>query len=255
VIDPAPADLTLYVDPKGALREATIACEEGVFFDRYGLAPAELATYHAPYDRSSVFLALADDATGDVVAMVRMVYPSSAGLTTMADLSKEPWNVEPTSSLAATGLPTDKVWDIATLAVRGPVTRRSYLYASALYHGILKLCTANDVRGVVAVLDERVRRMLGVLALTSEVLPGAFTAPYFGSPATTPVWTNLADMLSHQRVRAPDAYRLVTLGVGLDGIKIPPNEAFRIERHVTIELPTQTRIDLTHSADRKLLES
>jgi hypothetical protein len=255
VIDPAPADLTLYVDPKGPMREATIACEEGVFFDRYGLAPAELATYHAPFDRSSTFLTLANDATGEVVAMARMVYPSAAGLTTMADIGKEPWNVDATASLAATGLPPDKVWDIATLAVRGPVTRRSYLYAAALYHGMLKVCAVNDVRGVVAVLDERVRRMLSALSLPFHVMPGTFTAQYFGSSATTPVWTNLADMLAHQRLKAPESYRLVTLGVGLDGIRVPPLEAFRIEPSILIELPSQTRIDLSESADRKLLES
>jgi hypothetical protein len=261
VIDPAPADLTLHVDPQGDLLAATIACEEAVFFERYGVEPEALANYHAPYERSSTFLTLADDATGTIVAMARMVYPSPAGLITLVDIGEEPWLVDSVSSMEATGLAPDKVWDIATLAVRGAVTRRSYLYAAALYHGMLKVCAVNDVRGVVAVIDERVRRMLGALSLPFQAIPGTFTAPYWGSPATTPVWTNLADMLAHQRRRAPESYRLVTLGVGLDGIRIPPLEAFRIERSKLVELPSvielprQNRIDLRESADSELLES
>jgi hypothetical protein len=44
-------------------------------------------------------------------------------------------------------------------------------------------------------------------------------------------------MLENQRVRFPDAYRLVTLGIGLDGVSVPPRESFR--------LPAQRVIDVT----------
>jgi len=37
-------------------------------------------------------------------------------------------------------------------------------------------------------------------------------------------------MLENQRLRFPDAYRLVTLGIGLDGVSVPSRESFRLDR-------------------------
>jgi hypothetical protein len=253
-------DLTMHVDPTGDLLAATVAFEQRVWAERYHVEPDALAGYHAPWDRASVFLVLADDA-GAVRAMIRFVYPSPAGLPTLVDIGEEPWNVDPVEAMSRTGMSSDKVWDIATIAVGGKVTRQSYLLVAALYHGILKICAVNDIRGIVAVIDERVRRTMGALSLPVQTIPGTRTEPFWGSPATTPVWADLADVVAYQRRVAPEAYRLVTLGVGLDGIRVPSLESFRVDRSVTIELPRQSgvvrRIDLTEpsSSDRKLLES
>jgi hypothetical protein len=37
-------------------------------------------------------------------------------------------------------------------------------------------------------------------------------------------------MLENQRLRFPDAYRLVTLGIGLDGVSVPARKSFLLDR-------------------------
>jgi hypothetical protein len=50
------------------------------------------------------------------------------------------------------------------------------------------------------------------------------------------VYAHFAPMLDNQRREFPDAYRLVTLGVGLDGILVPEPEAFVRRRAQLIDL-------------------
>jgi hypothetical protein len=59
-------------------------------------------------------------------------------------------------------------------------------------------------------------------------LPGTSAAPYLGSESSTPIVAHCAVVLENQRRNFPEAYRLVTLGVGLDGIGVPALDTLRL---------------------------
>lgn len=251
--EPLPADLTLHFDPQGALLEATHDCEADVFAERYDWPQEDTRAFYAPYDASSTYVCVADP-DGQVVAMARYIYPSAAGLCTVNELSEE-WGVDGTQMLAETGLDLSRTWDVGSVCVRRDAKRYGVLHAAALYHGLLKASAANDVRGFVSLIDERVRRLLGMFGLMVHAIPGTSTSAYGGSKATTPVWADMATFVGDQRRKAPDSYRLVTLGVGLDGVRVPPPDAFKLRRPATVVLPHQVRVDLTGSADRQVVQA
>ena len=62
----------------------------------------------------------------------------------------------------------------------------------------------------------------------TQPLPGTHAAPYLGSPASTPLYGNLAQMAALQRRDNPEANRLVGQGVGLDGVTVPELAAFQL---------------------------
>jgi hypothetical protein len=251
---PPTADLTLHFDPQGPLLQSTLECEAEVFAERYAWPREETRDFYAPYDASSTYVAVADSA-GLVVAMARYIYPSPAGLCTVNELGVE-WDVDGRALLAETGLDLSRTWDVGSVAVRRDARRYGVMHAAALYHGLLKASAANDVRGFVSLIDERVRRLLGMFGLMVHAIPGTATSAYGGSKATTPVWADMAKFVGDQRRKAPDSYRLVTLGVGLDGVRVPAPEAFKLHRPpATVVLPQQTTIDLTQSADRQVVQA
>jgi hypothetical protein len=226
--DAGPPDLTLHFDPQGELLQSTLDCEREVFAERYDFDRDETAAFYAPYDASSTFVSVADS-DGLVLAMARYIYPSEAGLATVNELGVE-WDVDGVAQLEETGLDLDHTWDVGSVAVRRDARKYGVLHAAALYHGLLRASAANDVRGFVSLIDERVRRLLGMFGLMVHPIPGTQTAQYGGSKATTPVWANMAKFVGDQRRTSPDAYRLVTLGVGLDGVRVPGPDAFKLRR-------------------------
>jgi hypothetical protein len=67
--------------------------------------------------------------------------------------------------------------------------------------------------------------------MTGHTLPGARPARYLGSAASTPVYRHCDEAFDQQRIINPDAHRLFTQGIGLDGIRVPPLSEFRyVER-------------------------
>ncbi|HEY3436284.1 MAG TPA: hypothetical protein VGK35_01235 [Actinotalea sp.] len=220
--------LTLHVDPGGDLLESARDCEAEVFLRWYGNTREQLAVEYGPYEHSSVFLAIVDQ-DGCAQAAARLLRPGgTAGLKTLTDIGREPWGVDGDRVAAAAGLDLSSTWEVATISVRrrhGPSGLRLSL---ALYHGLISLSSASAMSSFVAVLDERVRRLLASVGLPTITLPGTSSAPYLGSTCSTPVYARCAAVLEHQRREHPDAYRLVTLGVGLDGIALPRPDAYAV---------------------------
>jgi hypothetical protein len=233
-----PSRLWLHFDPVGPLLAATLDCENDVFCERYGEDRSALEAYHAPYAATSTFLSLAD-ADGRVVAMSRLVYPSPAGLITLDDVEEDPWNADSAAALAETGLDPARTWDVSAVCVRKSSRGQTALLAAAIYHGLIKTMRANQVDGFLAVLDSRVHRILNMLGVVMHALPGIETKPYWGSPASTPSYAHFRTLIDGQRRRSPDAYRLVTLGVGLDGIHVPLDDTFVLHRPRSVELPAE----------------
>lgn len=221
-------DFRMVFNPRGALLDSARECEAEVFLRWYGNTRDDLAREYGPYEDRSVFLVIADR-RDEVTAAMRLIAPGGAnGLKVLADVGEPPWKVDGARSAAAAGIDLSATWEVATLGVRRRGTAHERHQSVALYHGLGAVHRANGMTSFVAILDDTVRRLLGSVGLTTQVLPGTRSAPYLGSAASTPIYAHCAQMVDTQRRRHPDAYRLVTLGVGLDGIDVPAPDAFRL---------------------------
>ena len=81
--------LTLHFDPDGPLLDATIACEQQVFKERYDVVAADLAEYYRPVRRRLV-LPRHRGREGEVLGMSRVVFPGPASLVTLVDIAGRP---------------------------------------------------------------------------------------------------------------------------------------------------------------------
>jgi hypothetical protein len=231
------AQLRLMFDVRGELLDAAKACELDVFDAAYGNSPQELDAEYGPYDDASVFIALVDP-TGRVQGACRVITWGEPGLKSLNDLSREPWRVDGLRSARAAGIDPVTTWDIATLGVRSELGRTGVMAAAALYHGLVAGGRANDVTTMITIVDQRVRTLLHGVGLATHVLPGARPAEYLGSAKSTPVYAHLAAVVDHQRRHTPDAYRMITLGVGLSGVVQPAPEEWRLRpRDRVVVLP------------------
>ncbi|HEY8719249.1 hypothetical protein [Pengzhenrongella sp.] len=222
-----PSELSMHFDVHGALLAGARDCEAEVFLKWFGNTREQLAEEYGAYEDSSMFLVLANQA-GEVLGAARMLQPGGhAGLKMLVDVGREPWDVDGGRAAAAVGIDLGSTWEVATLGVRSGSTGGGTQLSLALYHGVVAVTRANRMSSFVAILDERVRRLLGSVGILTRPLPGTNTASYLGSAKSTPVYAHCAPMFERQRTQFPDAYRLVTLGIGLDGVAIPTLDAFR----------------------------
>lgn len=231
-----PSQLRMHFDVRGALLRSARECEADVFLRWFGNTREQLDEEYGPYEDVSVFLVIATE-DGDVVASVRMIAPGgAAGLKTLNDIAHPPWQQDGARAADAVGIDLRSTWEVGTLGVRAGLSGSGTHLATALYHGLIMMARVNEMSTFVAVLDERVRRLLGSVGILTRALPGTTTAPYLGSSASTPVYCHVASMLDGQRRDFPDAYRLVTLGIGLTGIVVPDPESFRLRPHREVDL-------------------
>lgn len=220
--------LNLQFDVRGELLDAARQCEEDVFLEAFGNTRQQLQDEYGPYNDQSVFIAVSD-ANGDVVGASRVITPGPAGLKTINDIGREPWLADGDRSARAAELDLDRTWDIATLGVRRDVRGSNFMVTAALYHAIIAASRVNGIVDAIGILDEHARRVLSAAGYIYPTIPGTDTREYLGSPASTPLYAHIAGCVDAQRRINPDAYRLVTLGVGLDGISIPSEQDFVIK--------------------------
>ena len=194
--------LRLHFDAQGSLLESARNCEAEVFLRWFGNTREQLAQEYGPYEDSSVFVVLADR-DDEVVGAVRMLAPGGrAGLKTLVDVGREPWNVDGARAAAAAGIDLRSTWEVATLGVRGGRSAGRPELSLALYHGMLTLARVNRMSSFVAVLDERVRRLLDSVGIVTRPLPGT------GTGQTVVMVTHEPDIAAHAR-------RVVVLRDGL----------------------------------------
>lgn len=217
--------LSLNLVTHGRARAAALACEQSVFLDAFGNTRELLEEQYGAYGPQSVFLTVSN-AEGLVLGHCRLIAPGPAGLKTVNDLAEPPWSLDPVRVSRIAGIDPQRCWDIATLGVRREYRGRTWMIAIALYHGIIKAARINGIEMATAMVDEQIHRALQQVDYLPSTLPGARPAPYLGSPQTTPVFARFSAVLDGQRRRNPDAYRLMVLGVGLDGISVPEDSAF-----------------------------
>jgi hypothetical protein len=221
-------DFTLHFDPVGEILDAARACEADVFLAEYGNTRAQWTEEYGPYDDASTFLAITDR-TGRAVAMMRLIMPSVIGLKSLHDTARRPWSVDGLRAARAAGMTIAETWDVATLAIRPDVRPRGLLSA-ALYHGLFRATRANGARWIVMIMDVRARRLLNAACIETQSLPGTRPGPYLGSSSSVPLWGDMTLMADRQRQVNPDAHRLINLGIGLDGITVPPAAQFVLAR-------------------------
>lgn len=227
----------LLVDPQGDDLEAARVCEADVFDHRYGDGRDVMDDWFASHEDTSVFVSLVDE-DGYAVAAARCILPGPTGLKVDQSLVED-WGLDPDALLDAVGLDRASTWEIASISVRPRPDGVGLVWTAALLHGLTQLTVANGATAVVAVLDEGARALLGRLGVDVEAFPGCRPQPYCGSPASTPVYTVLQHMRAQQRSTAPEGYRLVTLGAGLDGVDVPADDDF-VLRDRLVDLRVQT---------------
>ena len=203
-------------------------CEEDVFLQAFGNTRTQLEEEYGPYDDQSVFVAVSDD-SGHVVGACRLITPGPGGLKTLNDVGREPWGVDGLRAARAAGIDPENAWDVATLGVRRDYRGSKMSVAIALYHAIVVSTRVNEV-GTDHRDPRRPDRAGSSRRPTSSCprCPAPGPAEYLGSPASTPVYGHCAGMVDGQRRMNPDAYRLMSLGIGLDGISIPEQSAFEL---------------------------
>lgn len=221
----------LIFDPAGPVLDAARACEADVFLSWFGNTRDQLVDEYGPYEDRSVFLAVANE-DDEVLASARLLVPGShEGFKTFADIEHEPWGVDSRNVVESVGIDVSSTWEVATISARTSLSaERSPLLSLALYHGLMTIAHVNYMSSFVAVLDQRVRRLLASVGILTQVLPGTAPASYLGSPSSVPVYAHYVPLRDNQRRRFPDAYRLVTLGTGLDGVDVPSAAHFRFDR-------------------------
>src|SRR6266516_2505543 len=160
--------LRLVFDPADELREAARECEADIFLQTFGNTRADLAAEYAAYDDASVFLALVDPAD-KVIGVCRLIMPSDAGLKSLNDLAREPWNVDGQRAARAAGVDLASTWDFATIGVRPDAAANVRMFAAvALYHGVLMSGQVNDVESVVMILDDRALALVTAAGITTH---------------------------------------------------------------------------------------
>jgi hypothetical protein len=234
-------DLRLVFDPPDGLLKSARECEAEVFLRWFGNTRDQLAEEYGPYEDASVFVAVADD-QDEVRAAARLLVPGgAAGLKTLADVENPPWGANGDRVVRALHLDLSSTWEVATLGARARTAAEGERLSMALYHALMTIAQVNDMSAYVAILDHRVRRLLSSVGILTRPLPGTFPTSYLGSESSVPVYAHYAPMRDAQRRRFPDAYRLVTLGAGLDGISVPGMEQFQLRPRLRVDL---TRFDL-----------
>ena len=160
---------------------------------------------------------------------MRLLRPGgAAGLKTLHDIGGAPWYADGARAAAAAGLTLTSTWEVATVSSRRRLGSQGLRHSFALYHALGTIARVNAMTDFVAVLDDRVRRLLDSVGLVTRPIPGTRPGPYLGSASSTPVFANVNTMLRAQRRDHPESFALVTVGTGLDGVAVPADSEFRI---------------------------
>ncbi len=231
--------LRLVIDPTGDLLEAARECEADIFLRTFGNTREQLQAEYARYEDASFFIVLADP-NDKVFGVCRLIRPSEAGFKSLNDLA---------DAARAVGVDLASTWDFATVGVHPDIDSSVRMFAAiALYHGVLTAGRVNDIESVVMIMDDRALQLITAGGITTHRLPGTKSEPYLGSPGSTPVYGNFAEMVDMARRTNPDTYRLIVQGVGLDGVTVPELEAFRLAERRPVMTPSVAHSELASRA-------
>lgn len=194
--------------------------EANVFYRRFGNTASELVSAYRPYTSNSVFLSCWTQAH-ELVGTMRLTLGATGSLKTLDDLSGPPWSLDISSVLRHSGLNPRRCWDIVSIAVRPSAARsRGGAAADCLKRALYVWSVNSEVQAWTAMLDDRVLGYLRQEGIPLNPLPGAFSAPYMGSPQTTPVSIAVAGLAKRMALSAPRRHATLILGRGLEELDL-----------------------------------
>jgi hypothetical protein len=213
----------------GASKESVLprAVERNVFAEQFGNSPELLQAEYGPYEPSTFFFCVIDHRRNLPVGSVRLLLPSEAGFKTLADIERM-WGLPLEETLARSDLEldTNRVWDVATIAVdreyRGKVTQS--LVSGSLYQAICRGAHLGEVGWVIAVLDLIVLDLIQTISHDAyQRFAGCEPLRYLDSPASLPVYCDLAAYLPRLAELDPLTYELLIDGRGMEEAVRPPD--------------------------------
>lgn len=190
------------------------ALEAEVFGGFFENDESLLEREYGPYEDHSKFLLVIDHENKKAAGVMRLLSNSKAGLKSVNDISQPQWGKTKDELFAENDIKQEdleRAWDIATLAV-GEQYRGKTSVASALYHGLYQGSLENGIKEWVAILDDKVLELLEALGLFFNKYKGVGSAPYLGSPGSTPVYANVKSMIDHMSEVDPRSYEYLALG-------------------------------------------
>jgi GNAT superfamily N-acetyltransferase len=174
--------------PDEAAAQLSLQVAADVFGEAFGNTPDLLRAQYGPLLPAMTHLVVLDRSTRTAVGSLILQAAPAEQLKTVVDLAGEPWWLPTDATLARLGLERGarSAADLSLMAVR-PGYRRLGLAQLLMYGG----WTASLERGIdrwTAILDDSL--LFGMNLMTDGALlpiDGAASAPYLGSPASTPV--------------------------------------------------------------------
>lgn len=200
--------------------------EQDVFLEFFGNTAEMLDEEYRGYDAACFFLCVIDHGRRVPAGMIRVIEPSPAGLKSLHDFDRL-WGIDHEDLVGPSGqrLDPDRMWDIATLAVAAEYRSAASagLISMALYQAINMLGAARGVSWAIAVMD------VVVLDLVNSAwqrpfapVPGSEPLRYLDSPASLPVFCDVADYRARLAFLDPATHAILFEGQGLDSMVSTP---------------------------------
>jgi hypothetical protein len=204
-------------DPAAGL---ALYLERTVLSEAVGDRASQLIAGYAPYQPASLLVCVVDQRRRLPAAMMRIVFPSKAGLKSLNDIETV-WGTRHDRMFTSAGLDYDPnhTWDIATMAIAAD-------YRTTAFQGAITmaLCQTISVLGArlgfhtsVAILHVPVLRMLQwKLYRPFTEIDGFDPRPYLDSTASLPARLVLSEW--HRRLAQRDQvlHTMMTEGSGLE---------------------------------------
>jgi hypothetical protein len=199
--------------------------EREVFFEFFQNTPELIAAEYGPYEDATLFVCVLDHRRRLPAGVIRLVLPSAAGLKSLDDVEAV-WGHRLDDVLERTGMrrDTERVWDVATLAVGAEYRGRATdgLVSLGLYQAVAQLALRCNARWVVTILDLVVLNLIqDATSRAFERFPGLEPLRYLDSPASLPVYCDLDAYFPHLETADPSMYEILYDGRGLEAALRP----------------------------------
>lgn len=205
------------VDQADPVAELGRDVESAVFDETFGNSRDLLDDEYGPYLSGTFFAVVEDAATGDGVGSMRLIVDNPAGFKSLNDVESGPWATAAQKVLEDVDVEPTALVDVATLSVRAVSRRSGDAYGNVtavLFFALRAFKEAHGITDLVAILDDAVLTYLNQVGVALAPVAGLASAPYLGSPGSTPVHGNFAEM---EVALGPELFRTFCLGEGLLG--------------------------------------
>lgn len=205
--------------------ELARSVERRAFDEFFGNSPELLEAEYGPYEHATVFLCVLDHRRRLPAGMLRVIFPSPAGLKSLADI--EPvWQQPVDDVLTRTDPPVElaRTLDVATLAVSPDYRGRAAdgLVSLSLYQAVTQAAIITGLRWAVTILDTRVLNLIQrSIGEPFSYFPGIEAVQYLGSAASLPVVCDFVTYFERLEADDPSMREIIAEGRGLESAVRP----------------------------------